>query len=137
MSDPRNNKELVKAFCADVFNNHSLSGLDRFMRNDYIQHNPDCPQGKSGFVEFFTTIFNAIPDFKYSLKQIIAEDDYVWMYSRVSGTHTGGDWLGVKASGNCLDFDAVDIFRMQGGVIAEHWDVADTYMLFSQLGRYK
>jgi predicted SnoaL-like aldol condensation-catalyzing enzyme len=36
-----------------------------------------------------------------------------------------------------LDFDAVDIFRMQGGVIAEHWDVADTYMLFSQLGRYK
>jgi predicted SnoaL-like aldol condensation-catalyzing enzyme len=36
-----------------------------------------------------------------------------------------------------LNFDAVDIFRIQDGLIAEHWDVADTYSLFSQLGKIK
>jgi predicted SnoaL-like aldol condensation-catalyzing enzyme len=28
----------------------------------------------------------------------------------------------------------VDIFRMHNGLIAEHWDVADTFTFFSQLG---
>ena len=137
MSDPKKNKELVEAFGANVFNKHDLANLHRFMREDYIQHNPDCPQGMAGFIEFFKTIFQALPDFKYSLKQIVAEDDFVWMYSRVTGVHTGGEWLGVKPSGSRLDFDAVDMFRMQDGLIAEHWDVADTYTLFTQLGRYK
>jgi predicted SnoaL-like aldol condensation-catalyzing enzyme len=75
MSDPIKNKKLVKAFCANVYNKHDLANLHRFMREDYIQHNPDCPQGMAGFIEFFKTIFQALPDFKYSIKQIIAEDD--------------------------------------------------------------
>jgi predicted ester cyclase len=78
-----------------------------------------------------------LPDFKYSIKQIIAEDDSVRMYSRVTGVHTGGEWFGVKPDGNRLDFDSVDIFRIQEGLIAEHWDVVDTYTLFAHLGRYK
>ncbi len=31
--------------------------MDEYMRDDYIQHNGDCPQGKAGFVEFFDVIF--------------------------------------------------------------------------------
>jgi steroid delta-isomerase-like uncharacterized protein len=137
MSDLEKNKEIIRTFCADAFNNHDLSKLSRYMRDDYIQHNPDCPQGKAGFIEFFKQIFKAIPDFKYSIKQMIAEENLVWMYSSVSGTHTGGGWLDVPASGNRLDFDAVDMFRIQDGMIAEHWDVADTYKLFSQIGKIK
>jgi predicted SnoaL-like aldol condensation-catalyzing enzyme len=136
MSDPQKNKELIEKFCARVFNGHDLSALE-CMRDDYIQHNPDCPQGKAGFTEFFQTIFKAIPDFRYSIKRIIAEADSVWMYCRVTGTHTGGPWLDVAASGNRLDFDVVDMFRIEDGKIAEHWDVADTYTLFGQLGRTK
>ena len=29
------------------------------------------------------------------------------------------------------------MFRIQDGLIAEHWDVADTYSLYSQLGKIK
>jgi predicted SnoaL-like aldol condensation-catalyzing enzyme len=91
MNDPKKNKELVKSFCANVFNKHDLANLDRFMREDYIQHNPDCPQGMAGFIEFFKTIFQALPDFKYSIKQIIAKDDSLWMYSRGDRRpHRGG-----------------------------------------------
>ncbi len=137
MSELEKNKGIIRTFCADAFVNHDLSRLSQYMREDYIQHNPDCPQGKAGFVEFFQQIFQAVPDFKYSIKKMAAEGDLVWMYSGVSGTHTGGGWLNLPASGNKLDFDAVDIFRIQDGMIAEHWDVADTYRLFSQIGKIK
>jgi predicted ester cyclase len=65
---------------------------------------------------------------------MVAEDDIVMAYCTTSGTHTGGEWLGQKATGNKLNFDVVDIFRMEDGKIAEHWDSADTFGLFSQLG---
>ena len=135
MNNPKKNKELVKAFCNTVFVNHDLSTLDQLMRDDYIQHNPDVPQGKAGFRQFFEETFKAMPDFKYTLKQIVADEDLVWIYCTTSGTHTGGEWLGVPPTGNRLNFDVVDMFRIQDGLIAEHWDVADTYSLFSQLGK--
>ncbi len=118
----------------DVIRRHDLAAVDRFMHDDYIQHNADCPQGKAGFVEFFTVIFNAVPDFKYTLKKMIAEGEIIMAFSTTSGTHTGGDWLGKKAGGNKVNFDVVDIFRVQDGKIAEHWDVADTFTFFRQLG---
>ena len=135
MSDPKKNKELVKDFCNTVFVKHDLSTLDRFMRNDYIQHNPDVPQGKAGFRQFFEATFKAMPDFKYNLKQIVADGDLVFIHCTTTATHTGGAWLGVPPMGNKLNFDVVDMFRIQDGLIAEHWDVADTYSLFSQLGK--
>jgi predicted SnoaL-like aldol condensation-catalyzing enzyme len=128
------NKEVVSRFYQDVFIGHDLSRLDEYMHDDYIQHNGDCPQGKAGFVEFFETIFRAVPDFKYTLQRMVAEDDIVMAYSTTSGTHAGGEWLGKEPTGSRLEFNVVDIFRVQDGKIAEHWDVADTFTFFCQLG---
>ncbi len=86
MADSRKNKEVVSRFYQDVFIRHDMTKLDTYMRDDYIQHNADCPQGKAGFVEFFDVIFKAIPDFKYTLKKIVAEDDIVMAYSATTGT---------------------------------------------------
>jgi predicted SnoaL-like aldol condensation-catalyzing enzyme len=130
----KKNKDVVTKFYNDVFIRHDLTNLDAVMRDDYIQHNQDCPQGKAGFVQFFEEIFGAVPDFKYTLKKMIAEGDIVMAYSATTGTHKGGKWFGIKATGNKLNFDVVDIFRVQDGLIAEHWDVADTFSLFSQVG---
>jgi predicted SnoaL-like aldol condensation-catalyzing enzyme len=134
VDNTRKNKKIVASFYTSVFVRHDLSGLDVCMRDDYIQHNPDVPQGKVGFKIFFEETFRAIPDFKYTLKKMVAEGDIVMAYSATTGTHTGGVWLGKQAAGNKLNFDVVDIFRVQDGKIAEHWDVADTFSLFKQLG---
>jgi predicted SnoaL-like aldol condensation-catalyzing enzyme len=135
MSDNlENNRKIIETFVNDVFVNHDLGKLDSYMRDDYIQHNPDVPQGKAGFIEFFKTTFKAMPDFRYTLKKIVADGDLVMIYCTTSGTHTGGEWLDKPATGNKLHFDVVDIFRIQDGMIAEHWDVADSFTLFKQLG---
>lgn len=116
-----------------VFNQHDFSVLDDYMIADYIQHNPLVPQGRAGFRTFFEAAFEAVPDWSYSLTQIIADGDFVWVHGTYSGTQQG-EWLGLPASGREFAFAAVDIFRLEDGKLAEHWDVMDIYGLFTQLG---
>ena len=131
------NKKVVERLIDTVFINHDLSALDEIMRDDYIQHNDIAEQGKAGFIALFKQTFIAMPDFKYRIKRLVAEDDYVVAYCTSSGTHKGGDWLNFPPRGGKLHFDVVDIFRVQDGKIAEHWDVADRLTLFTQLGVVK
>ena len=130
------NMKLLGNFSEDVFINKNLSNLEQYMLTNYIQHNPLVGQGLVGFKTFFNDWFRAIPDFKYTLKKIIANGEYVWVYGTYSGTHTS-DWLGIPATNTHYDFDAVDIFRISNGMLAEHWDVMDIYGLFKQLGTIK
>jgi predicted SnoaL-like aldol condensation-catalyzing enzyme len=128
------NKMVVRNLIESVFINHDLSRLDELMRDDYIQHNDIAAQGKAGFIALFKQTFVSIPDFRYQINRLVAEDDIVVAYCTTIGTHTGGEWIGNPPRGGKLHFDAVDIFRLQDGKIAEHWDVADRLTLFSQLG---
>jgi steroid delta-isomerase-like uncharacterized protein len=134
MSKIEKNKKLVETLCTTVFQKHDFSRLNEIMRDDYIQHNEDVPQGRTGFKEFFEQMFKAMPDFNYTIKKIVAEGDTVMMYSTTTATHLGR-WLGNPPTGNKLKFDVVDIFRIENGKIAEHWDVADTLKLFTQVGK--
>jgi predicted SnoaL-like aldol condensation-catalyzing enzyme len=134
MSAPKNNREIVELFCSEVFNKHKFEMLDQYMRDDYIQHNANVPTGKAGFKNFFAETFKSIPDFRYAIKHVISEGDIVMLHATTLGTHTDGEWLNHSPSGNHLNYDVVDIFRIQDGQIAEHWDVADTFKLFSQVG---
>ncbi|MBN1189334.1 MAG: ester cyclase [Dehalococcoidales bacterium] len=130
------NKKLVETLCRSVFQSHDFSKLDEIMREDFIQHNEDTPQGRSGFKRFFEQMFIAMPDFNYTVKKIMAEGDTVMMYSTTTATHLG-EWMGIPPTGNKIEFDVVDIIRIEDGKIAEHWDVADTLKLFTQVGKIK
>lgn len=137
MQRSEQNKKVVQQLIETVFIHHDLSALDTLMRDDYIQHNDIAAQGKAGFIALFRQTFIAMPDFKYQINRLVAEGDCVVAYCTSSGTHTGGPWLGFPPRGGKLRFDVVDIFRVQDGKIAEHWDVADRLTLFTQLGVVK
>lgn len=126
------NMDLLGKFSNHVFVNKDLTNLETFMHTDYIQHNPFVDQGISGFREFFKDWFTSIPDFNYELQNIIANEEYVWVYGTYKGTHTN-TWLGIEASNQAYAFNAVDIFRIEDGKLAEHWDVLDLQTLFKQL----
>lgn len=130
------NKKVIGAFAEAVFVRKDLSAVEQYMRADYIQHNPLVKQGAQGFKEFFSAWFIAVPDWDYTLKKILADGNEVWVYGAYTGT-LKNDWLGIPAAGQRYTFDAVDIFRVQDGKLAEHWDVMDIYGLFKQLGVIK
>jgi predicted SnoaL-like aldol condensation-catalyzing enzyme len=132
--DTENNKKVVREFYDVVFRKHDLTAVDRYMHDDYAQHNPDVRQGKKGFVDFHRGFFVAIPDHCATINQIVAEDDLVFVYNTITGTHTGKGFLDHPPTGNKIKYDVVDMFRLRDGKLSEHWDVADTRALFSQVG---
>ncbi len=131
--DTESNGKLIGAFAEQVFGHKDLSHLDQYIKQDYIQHNPLVGQGIEGFKAFFADWFEQVPDFKYDLKKTIINDDHIWVYGTYSGTQKG-EWLGVPATHKAYSFDSVDIFRVEEGKLAEHWDVLDVYTLFKNLG---
>ena len=95
---------VLAAFAEEVFGKKDFSQLDRFVRADYIQHNPLVAQGSAGFRQFFEAWFKASPDFRHEVKQIAVDGDRVWVFGAYSGTHAG-DWLGLPATGRAYSFD--------------------------------
>jgi predicted SnoaL-like aldol condensation-catalyzing enzyme len=77
----------------------------------YTQHNPDVPDGKESFVGAIGGMFQQFPDFSSDIKRVIAEDDLVAIHHEVNMTK--------EDRGTAV----VDIFRIEDGKVAEHWDV--------------
>lgn len=106
------NKKIVVDFYEGVFLKHQVQAYsDRYIGNQYIQHNPQVPDGKAPFVNFFTGYFKENPEAKSVIKRAVAEGDLVFLH--VHSTQNPND-LGVAV---------VDIFRVDHGKIVEHWDV--------------
>jgi predicted SnoaL-like aldol condensation-catalyzing enzyme len=109
------NKALVRDFYTTVLIGRDVEAAPRFLREDYIQHNPQVPTGLKGFMDAFRARFSQkLPsDYKRELLNVVGEDDMVVIYARQTWTSHDGQHH------QALGFD---MFRVQDGKIAEHWD---------------
>ncbi|MBR1659828.1 MAG: nuclear transport factor 2 family protein [Oscillospiraceae bacterium] len=101
------NKEIVRKFYEEVFNAWDVSKLDQYMRPDYRQHNPTVEDGREGFVRFTQRFFALHPHME--IIHIVEEGDMVMVFFKCTVD------LGVNK--------VCDIYRLQDGLLAEHWDV--------------
>ena len=101
------NKALVLAGITGVFIDRDPAVLDRLFSEDYKQHNPQIPNGTAAIK---TLLQNLSRDFEYRPGVVVSDGDYVMVHGRYVG------WGPKPIIG-------VDIFRVAGGKIAEHWDV--------------
>ncbi|WP_175883377.1 nuclear transport factor 2 family protein [Burkholderia sp. BCC0044] len=101
------NKALVLEAITGVFVDRDPAVLDRLFSDDYRQHNPQIPNGTAAI----KALLGKLPaDFRYEPGLAVAEGDYVSIHGRYVGW--GPEPL-----------VAVDIFRVENGKVAEHWDV--------------
>lgn len=105
------NKSVIKAFYQEFFNDHIIESADKYVREDYIQHNPGVDQGREALKAAFADKFIAHPEFHLVIKMMIAEKDMVAVYLK----NVGPDG---ETNGR-----VVDIYRLEDGMLAEHWDV--------------
>lgn len=100
-------EEIVRAVLTAVFIEPDPSVIERFVAEDYIQHNPNFPNGRDVLMGFAT---NPPPGFRYQIGMVIAEDNLVAVHARVEGFGPTPMIL-------------VDILRVEDGLVVEHWDV--------------
>lgn len=124
-SDPKAaaNKRLVYDFWREVFEAGHLELAGKYMSETYIQHNPNVATGRAAFVEFFQKFKKPMPiepRIKAPLVSIVAEGDFV-VLSFVS------EQTDPKDSTKKYTTTWFDMFRIENGKIAEHWDPATKY----------
>ena len=106
------NIDLVLRFYEEVFNAHDISKLDEFMRNDYMQHNATVADGKEGFIAFTQKFFTLKP--KFEIYKVFANDnDEVAVFFKCT------------CEANGMVNKVCDIYRLQDGKLAEHWDIVE------------
>ena len=105
------NEELIRAFYKEFFNDHNVESALKYVREDYIQHNPGVTQGRAGIMEGFRQKFITEPTFHLEIKMVISQGDLSAVYLK-----------NVDPEGN-TKARVVDIYRIQDGKLAEHWDV--------------
>jgi predicted SnoaL-like aldol condensation-catalyzing enzyme len=111
MSDKESNLRLVSEMYQHVLQPLDSAAVERFFRPDYIQHSPMAATGAQGLKDFLDWAKARSPHAKHRIKRMFADGDHVIVHVHV--IINPGD------RGNAV----VDIFRLQDGLIAEHWDV--------------
>ncbi|OLT19381.1 hypothetical protein BJF79_16725 [Actinomadura sp. CNU-125] len=107
--DPaRRNKELVSRAFAE-FAAGNIGILRTVLRDDFIEHSPGNPSGREAFIEFIADA--PVAGARLDLQRIVADDRYVVVHYNMVPP---GDGRGLAV---------VDIWRVEDGLIAEHWDV--------------
>ena len=113
-TDPAKNKAIVQAFWNDVFIARNVDAAPRYLAPTYTQHDPHMQPGLKGFQDYFRTAFAQTPaNFKAQILKMVAEGDLVVTYMQFSGS----DPQGKPYTGT-----GFDMYRIQNGLIAEHWD---------------
>jgi predicted SnoaL-like aldol condensation-catalyzing enzyme len=106
------NKDIAVAFYKAVFEGPVEDAFRLYAGSPYRQHNPLIEDGMEGLRKFVTWIASNHPDARYEIKRVFADGDYVIIHSH---------WHGL--SDNSRGEAVVDIFRVEGGKVVEHWDV--------------
>ena len=105
------NLDLVLQMFAEVLSPMESAAVDRFISPDYIQHNQMAKPGREGLKRFLDMIREQTPDAVHDVKRAFVDGEHVTVHYHVRR------WPGD------LGWAVIDIFRVENGLIAEHWDV--------------
>jgi steroid delta-isomerase-like uncharacterized protein len=122
---------------ADVYvemtNTHDPDQVDRFVAEDYVNHNAFVADGREANRQWWTAFFAGLPDVSVAMKDLVISGDRVVGRFVYRGTHTG-NFVGIPASGNPVEMRSIDIWRVHNGMFVEHWDELNLMQVFQQMG---
>jgi predicted ester cyclase len=113
------NAALFERYVAAVNDNDAALRRQVFAE-PYIQHG-----GIKGLRSIFPDIHLTVEDRVFGSNKIVARNTW-------TSTHRGA-FLGIEPTGRQVTINTIDIWRVEGDKLAEHWDVIDIAGLQKQL----
>lgn len=118
----------------ELLNAGRVESVGDLVTTDYVEHDPLPGQGhgREGAIDRFATIVGALAP-HFTIEDVIADGDRVVVRWTNSGTHVG-EFAGIPATGGTFSIAGIDIYRVEGDRLAEHWHVVDQLSMLGQLG---
>jgi predicted SnoaL-like aldol condensation-catalyzing enzyme len=108
------NKQIVIEFYDAAINQKDFEKASKHLGDKYIQHNPlaaDGPEGLKTFLEFAKANLST---YRTDFKRVFADGDYVIVHAHARANPDDPNDRGSAV---------MDIFRLEGDKVVEHWDV--------------
>ncbi len=112
---------------------YDLAG--HFLTPDYVDHEapPGTPPGPEGANAVLSWLRGAFADLSYEVLDAFGDGDRVAVRLITKGTHTG-EFQSKPPTGKRFEIEAIHLYRIQDGQVAEHWAKRDDVGLANQLG---
>src|SRR6266516_1284748 len=112
MADQERNKRTVVEFYEVAFNGKQPEqAVEKYVGSEYIQHNPQAPDGPDAFIRFV----KSFPEADVDIRSVFADGEMVVTHSLLKFTP---DDRGTVAA---------DFFRLEDGKVVEHWAVLQPF----------
>jgi C-1 hydroxylase len=127
------NKELVRRFYEAGMGD--LSAMDEIVTEDFVDRHwlPDMQPGPESAKAWFRDVLGSVfSNMEIKIDFLVAEGDMVDCHFALHGKHTG-EFAGIKPRGNAVVVPAISTFRIEGGKLAEAWELFDSGPFIEQL----
>jgi len=128
------NKVLVRRFIDEIFVQGSFDAVDELLADDFVGHTwPSTGDGKADLKHAIERTSAGLSASKFTIEDMIAEDDRVAVRLTASARHTG-TFMGMPGSGKTYEIGEIHIFRISHAKVVEHWHQFDSMGMMRQLG---
>ncbi len=114
------NKELVTGFFMEGYVHHNYNFLMENMAEDYLDHSPCAAKSNQECVDVLRNTEKTFSDMQVDILDLIEENNKVTVRAYFTGVHSG-EAFGIAATGKIIRFEALEIFRIENGLIVESW----------------
>jgi predicted ester cyclase len=128
----------IRALAADAFarfndrDNHDAF-FDAYDADVVLHGYPAGLQGHDGLRAFHEALWEAFPDVRLTVEDLVVELDRAALRYRLQGTHSGS-YLGVAPTGLGFDVEGLTLLRLADGRVVEEWHSPTELAILRQLG---
>jgi len=134
LSEPETrNKISSRRYFEEIWNEGNFTLLNDLLAPGYVDHMSSSPAGPEAVRDEMSMFRKAIPNLRFRVEDVIAEDDKVVTRLTVTGTQHG-DLPRIPAAGKQFTVSGIVIFRFQDGKAVEGWMEFNFLGLYRQLG---
>ncbi len=138
VTDTRASVILAARRYAAFWNTGDTRYADLALSPDFIDRTLPAgrPQGPLGPRQASAGFRTAVPDLTAQMDDVVVSQDRVAVHLHFKG-HFTGRFGNVQGTGQTIDFQAFDLYRVANGRIAENWHLEDNLALLQQMGIVK
>lgn len=128
------NKAIVQRFINEFQNAKREETALELLADNFIDRSPigDFSPDKDGVIRMHAMLHQAFSGLNAEIHDQIAESDRVATRKTFRGTHSD-EFMGVPATGRAVEIGVIDVLRLEGGQIIEHWCQVDFAGLMGQI----